>query len=258
MAFSSGIFTSNNGDRLYTTAQLATFYKGMMSTGVYPNYLNNMEVTKVTDTMKTSINTGGAIIEGYTCDNSSTYELTHDTADATNPRIDLIILRMDLSERSILPAILKGTPAASPTAPELTQTTNLYEIALASVTVGAGVSTLNASTLTDLRTYAAANAQNTQIYTGIYTGDGNASQTISLTFTPSAVLVYGNDGSTPIGTGTSSNRYGGLALNGYPSLVLSTHKLIEIITNGFKAYYNSNKEIYANQNSQVYHYIAFR
>jgi hypothetical protein len=259
MAIQYGIFPSINGDRVYSSVQLAAFKKAQTSTGVFPNVDNTCEVSKVVDTMKTSINTGAGIIEGYDFINDSALELTHGTADATHPRIDVIALRLDISAgvRSIVAKIVKGTPAASPAVPSLTTTGGIYEIALAKIEIAAGVSTLNAATLTDLRGYAYANAQSSQIITGTYTGDGNASQTITLGFTPSAVLVF-EYGSVTLNN--SSTVYGGLMVTSSPIKDFDNEIAGEIVSNGFKVYSNfdGSYDVRMNESTKVFNYIAFR
>lgn len=71
----------------------------------------------------------------------------------TNPtlaRIDRVVLRRDLAARTVTPAVLQGTPAATPTPPVLTQVENgVWEEPLHRVTVPAASGTV--LTLTDDR-----------------------------------------------------------------------------------------------------------
>lgn len=74
--------------------------------------------------------------------------------DATNPRIDLAILRLDRNNNNMTFTVKQGTPAASPSAPALTQTdTGVYEIALAQLAIPAGAGTMLASYITDVRQF---------------------------------------------------------------------------------------------------------
>lgn len=103
-----------------------------------------------------------------------------------------------------------------------------------------------------------------QVVTGTYTGelitDGN--QFINLGKTPKAVYVtrqgYANN--------KSGYPYGGLALNGTPSynilssedgIAVNTLKVLEIVDNGFRAYYASNGMVYAAKKGNLYSYIAW-
>lgn len=96
-----------------------------------------------------------------------------------------------------------------------------------------------------------------KIVCGTYTGNGAASQTIELGFTPKAVLVV-----TTYGQMQSSPYYnGGLAVTDNPVKMGSTgHKVVEIIENGFNVYHNttvsSSQYVFANANTLLYHYLA--
>lgn len=71
-------------------------------------------------------------------------------AGGTSARADLIVARFDATNNAGTLAVKKGTSTALPA---LTDTTNLWEEPLASVSVGAGVTTLSAANLTDRRSF---------------------------------------------------------------------------------------------------------
>jgi hypothetical protein len=87
----------------------------------------------------------------------SASSVTLDAADVTNPRIDRIVLRLTREGQSdqgkIALTKITGTPASSPSAPSLTQTSATWDLSLAQVQVGAGVTTIAADKVTDERTY---------------------------------------------------------------------------------------------------------
>lgn len=99
------------------------------------------------------------------------------------------------------------------------------------------------------------NADNAKIVTGTYTGNAVAERTISLGFTPSAVLVTTAKGQTNAG----SSLVGGLAFNGFPAQE-SENKVVEIVTGGFKVFNTS--QYYASNTSSAgdnpYKYIAWK
>jgi hypothetical protein len=68
-----------------------------------------------------------------------------------NARIDRIVLRADRTANTIAVAVLAGTPAGSPTAPALTQTSTTWEMTLAQVAVANGFSSITAGDVTDER-----------------------------------------------------------------------------------------------------------
>lgn len=101
--------------------------------------------------------------------------------------------------------------------------------------------------------------RSTRVITGVYIGDGAACRSITLGFTPSAVLLMTADGQGY----TSSNgiHYGGLALAeaplvdsmyGYRYLVLSIGK------DGFSIYERLGDKIHSNQENARYFYLVFR
>jgi len=90
-----------------------------------------------------------------------------------------------------------------------------------------------------------------KIVTGTYTGNGSASQTISLPFTPKAVLVVDGAGKMCV-VDSHYFAYGGLAVTGANSSAVS------ITTNGFIARYNTstNPRQYTNNSNTTYFYLA--
>lgn len=159
MSYKSNIFVSklvgSAYDRVFGPGEIAQRFKNILSTGVIGSALGTLlQVSKVADTMLVSINLGEAIIEGYHFEvYSSAESLELSSADATNPRIDRIVLELNLTEeqRKIYPKILEGTAASSPEVPELTLNTTVYQISLAKITVPAAATNLNSATLTDER-----------------------------------------------------------------------------------------------------------
>jgi hypothetical protein len=79
--------------------------------------------------------------------------MTIDAADATYTRYDRIVLRSTVagSPGSIVLAVLKGTPAASPVEPTLTQSAGVWEIPIAKVTVTATLAAIADANITDQR-----------------------------------------------------------------------------------------------------------
>lgn len=88
--------------------------------------------------------------------NDATVNVTVPTADATNPRIDIICLRVDVStdpdasaDNVAIIELVQGTPAGSPSAPS----TPSNAIKLAEVSVPASDTTISSGQITDSRTY---------------------------------------------------------------------------------------------------------
>lgn len=154
MAEKYRFFAGASGDtREYSQMDFAEVFNLLFRDGVFYGVDNALIVTERTpNIMAVNVGTGQAWIQGYWYKNDATKVLTLDAADATNPRIDRVVLRLDFStNRTITAAILKGTPAGSPTAPALTRDINTYEIALADIYVGNGVVLISSANITDQR-----------------------------------------------------------------------------------------------------------
>lgn len=96
-----------------------------------------------------------AVVRGHMYQSTAQETLTIQASEA-NPRIDSIVLTLDPGTNSIVLAVVKGTAAASPVAPTLSQTdTGTYQMLLANVSVASGANTISAGNVTDLRTFIA-------------------------------------------------------------------------------------------------------
>lgn len=99
---------------------------------------------------------GKALLDGIAVTNPSSRELVIGTADGTHPRIDRIILELTRTagdtEGKVMLKRLAGTPAASPAAPALTDSSSTLQISLAQVRVNANATTV--TSVTDERQYA--------------------------------------------------------------------------------------------------------
>lgn len=96
-----------------------------------------------------------------------------------------------------------------------------------------------------------------KIVTGTYTGNGAASRTISLGFTPRAIYVCSESGTVYDGNG--NYYYGGLALTGHPAQGEAGPNTVEIASGGFKVNYsisNTKARVMTNAAGYVFYYIA--
>lgn len=108
----------------------------------------------------------------YTFYNDAPVLLTITTANATEPRIDLIVATVNDSfysgsANNVVYQVIAGTPASSPTVPATPQNS----IALAQVYVGAAVLSINSGNITDLRVSVTTNLPVGDI-TGVTAGTG--------------------------------------------------------------------------------------
>ncbi|MEA4955191.1 MAG: hypothetical protein VB096_06720 [Pseudoflavonifractor sp.] len=96
-------------------------------------------------------------------------------------------------------------------------------------------------------------AAGTRLTTGSYVGNGQATQTITLDFTPKAVLVLPAGGNF-FSNGSPSYTNGGLAAGG-SSAKKSEGTLVSICTGGFQIYFLRDY-VGTNYSNQVFNFIA--
>lgn len=123
--------------------------------GVIKDILNEYAVTAGSG-MTVNVDTGRAIAEGLLVVNDASAAVTITTADGTHDRIDVIAIHVNLtgstdsdgvSARSAALIAIAGTPAASPTTPNLTRDSDTWEVPLAQVLVPAGASSSGSFTI---------------------------------------------------------------------------------------------------------------
>ncbi|MFA1820548.1 hypothetical protein ACDX78_10255 [Virgibacillus oceani] len=149
MAELSRFFNSVAGDeRTYQANDFAQFFINFLGDGFFDGL-----ATSSSNSMNITIQPGSAFIQGHEYTNTASFNLTHDTASATNDRIDRIVLRLnrDIDVRSIRAFIKKGSEGSNPEPPELTRNDYVWEISLAQVWIEAGKSFIDDSQITDER-----------------------------------------------------------------------------------------------------------
>ncbi len=149
-----GFFNSTVGDeRSYDAADMATVLRALSRSGVADGG-SCLQVSAEGSTMRTLVGFGSAMVEGYYYrlrdDGSGAWAIEHTTEEALN-RIDRIVLRLNLAQRSVSMEKLIGTAASTPQAPALTRDAETYELSLAQVLVQAGASALLPGDITDER-----------------------------------------------------------------------------------------------------------
>lgn len=146
----SSFFNSVSGDRVYRAEEWAEYFASFIGNGVFPVPSTSLQVVAGSG-MSVAVKTGKAWINGYFYYNTSDLPVTLATADGVLNRIDRIVVRWDLTERKISVAVKSSTPATSPVAPALQRDADAYELCLADVLVGAGVTAISQANITDRR-----------------------------------------------------------------------------------------------------------
>ena len=94
-------FFFDGEDKLYNSQDFAQLFDMFFGTGVVKGYLHNMNINSISDGMKTSVNSGCAVIYGRGYILEELRILVHDPAHDTLDRIDRIVLQLNLATRSI-------------------------------------------------------------------------------------------------------------------------------------------------------------
>ena len=151
MVEQTGFFS--NGD-YYNQDVFSAFIADCISNGVVQTVDSALAVTQYsTPAMSVNVSLGRAYINGlYFAITGEASTLPITAANASNPRIDRVVLGLSPTEAQSISLYVKaGTPAASPVPPTLTQTDSLYELSLAQVLVPAGATQIVAANITDER-----------------------------------------------------------------------------------------------------------
>jgi hypothetical protein len=138
-----------------TEAQYSQMFRRLQWSGVHGT-ISGTELKTFGDSsgMQVKVPAGFAFVRGHMYKSDATETLAITAANATNPRRDLVVLRLNPTSNSVVLAVVTGTAAASPTDPTLTQTDEgTFELPIARVTVAANATTIAAGAVTDLRTF---------------------------------------------------------------------------------------------------------
>lgn len=146
----SMFFNSREGDRRYKAEDWANYFSSFISNGVMPLPSSGLQVV-TGENMTVRLREGKAWINGYFYNNTDYLNLTLDFADGVLNRIDRIVIRWDLTARSILAKVKKGVPSAQPVAPVLQRDADVFEIAVADVLINKGATAITQGNITDQR-----------------------------------------------------------------------------------------------------------
>lgn len=143
-------FNAIDHDRVYKAEDWAWYFATFIANGVFPKPSDGLQVIAYSG-MEIKVNAGYAFINGYAFRNPASHTITLDTAEGAQNRVDRVVVRWDLPQRDIYLAVLKGTPSAKPQATAVTRTTEIWELALADIYVGKGVTAIRTANITDQR-----------------------------------------------------------------------------------------------------------
>ncbi|WP_425836931.1 hypothetical protein [Microbacterium sp. PA5] len=133
-----------------TDAEFSAMFKQVFPSAV----ISGLTVSADSSGLNVKVAAGTAYVRGHFYSSNAQETLAVDAGSA-QARIDTVVLRLEYgSVNDVRLVVKKGTPAASPAAPTLTQTdSGIYEFPLANIAVAASAVTIAPGNLTDRRTY---------------------------------------------------------------------------------------------------------
>lgn len=132
-------FNSTEQDiRDYSASEYTEYFSKFIPDGVYIENGNiTLEVTNGTG-MEVLLSEGYANIRGYFYKNDAPITFTLDSADSVLNRIDRIVIKLDIVNRTMKAVLKKGTLGSSPTPPSLVDNASVKEISIAQIKVNKG------------------------------------------------------------------------------------------------------------------------
>ncbi|MDE6181628.1 MAG: hypothetical protein K2F59_00295 [Eubacteriales bacterium] len=148
--FDSVLDENGQDDRLYYSEDFTRYFANFISNGVYPNPSNGLKIMAKNGLILTA-KKGSGFINGYGYVLNEDLEIRLNIANASYTRKDIVVLRLDLINRSINIFVKEGTPSASPSLPSITRNSDIYELKLAEITIRAGVQAITQADIFDTR-----------------------------------------------------------------------------------------------------------
>ena len=158
MSYTSGFFDAvdqgnGNYDRVYDAASFAHYFSLLIKNGVFPDPSTGLQVkASSAPNMTVSVQPGSAWINGYYFTLKDTPEILTIQSNATLFRIDSVILGLNYTSREIKPYVRSSAVSSAPSSVTLQRDDSVYELELARVLVGPGITQIVQQNITDMRT----------------------------------------------------------------------------------------------------------
>lgn len=154
--FNAKIDASGKYDRIYAADDMASCFASFIGNGVVNNGTDALQVIPLTQpAMKVRVLAGRAWINGYWYENKTVKDLRLDSASNLENRVDVIVLRLNFSERTIQLDVKKGKNmyyiTSEPPIDSPVRDSNVYEIYLAKIRIVSGTISITSDEISDLR-----------------------------------------------------------------------------------------------------------
>lgn len=142
-------FNSSNSDRTYSASSFEEWLKPFFKTGVFAG---GLQVTaQSTPDMSVNVAAGYANLNGKSARWPSVSTVDIPTASGFYNRIDTVVLRRDDTARTISIEVVEGVASANPVPTAPVRSNDIYELVLAQIYVGVGVTSITNANIIDKR-----------------------------------------------------------------------------------------------------------
>lgn len=149
--FFNATLVDGTPDRVYMTSHVNDFLEGLVSrSGIYATISSACQVVTGSG-MTVIVKTGRGMVNGHWFEIERDTTLALSQSDVVLGRIDRVVVRLDMTERTIVLDVKEGIYSESPVGAELTRNADVFEICLAEVKVNKNVSSITTSNITDTR-----------------------------------------------------------------------------------------------------------
>ena len=142
MAETYSFFNSAEGDiREYQASEFAKYFSKFLSDGVFSeDEIMGLNVETVSG-LDIKAGTGFAYVRGYLYENDADISFTLDSADNVLDRIDRVVLKLDIVNRTMNVKLKKGGLGSTPTPPALVDDANIKELPIAQIRINKNAAT---------------------------------------------------------------------------------------------------------------------
>lgn len=148
MTVTFGFFNSVSSDRVYDATDFGELFDGVIEEGVFASIGNGLLVAQNTG-MNVQVGIGRAWFDKTWTYNDAALVLAISAAHGSLNRVDVVYIEVNETTRTNSFAVLTGTPATTPTAPTLTNTSTVHQYPLAHVYVAAAVTSISNADITN-------------------------------------------------------------------------------------------------------------
>jgi microcystin-dependent protein len=156
VADSYGPFMPGTPGQIMTLDSWSGLMRQMLTNGVCLGEGNLLEPYADSTGLQVKVKTGRAFLRGFGGEWTAEPVLAVGANGSGQTRIDLIVVRLNLSNQDLEIDIVPGTPSVNPIAHALTQNSTTWEEPLGQVRVSSGASTIGPASVTDARKFSRA------------------------------------------------------------------------------------------------------